>query len=252
MDIWAGIARDDDDEDRWAVSDYAAAMVAGPVAGIPLLGSALSYAVTSTIGTKAFSNSTNPLDNAANRLFADGFTSATWKAISSSEDLTVSDILTGALRDSSAIAQLAGAIDPRAAIVPAALRAARDVAGIAGNATGLVFGESHEDQARKIIDAERKGDRTASTTRSEEVGRLAKELATLTPEARAARLRPLDKDTRKAVETRLRRDKMTSAERGLSSLSKEARARAIGRITAGMDESEKSAYLERLASLGID
>jgi hypothetical protein len=251
-DIWAGISRDDDDEDRWAVSDYAAAMVAGPVSGIPLIGAALSYVTTSTIGTKAFSNSTNPIDNAANRIFRDGLTSATYATFAQEDELDVAAVLSAIQRDTAAIAQLAGAIDPRAAIVPAAIRAVRDAAGLLANAGELVFGESPEDQARKIIDAERKTDTTTRSTRSEEIAKLVKELQPLTPEARAARIRPLDKELAKAVELKLRKNSMTASERALSTLGKDARARAIDKITAGMDDVSKSTYLARIKTLGID
>jgi hypothetical protein len=45
---------------------------------------------------------------------------------------------------------------------------------------------------------------------------------------------------------------MTASERALSTLGKDARARALEKITAGMDDTRKAAYLARLKTLGID
>ncbi len=250
-DVWHGIARDDDDEDRWNPRDYAAAAIAGPLSGLPLLGSGLDYAIRSTIGTKAFANNPNPIDQAVARIMRDGFTSALYRTATAEEDQQLADWLNATLADTSALAQIAGAIDPRAAIVPAAVRLTRDAAGILGNAAGLAWEESATDRARKIIEQERKADTTTSKARTDQAKALAKELETLPAEARERRLAELDRGTRQAVETRLRRQQLTETERGLASLSTPRRAAALARILDTMPAKDREPFLDRLRTLGI-
>lgn len=250
-DIWTSISRDDDDEERWSIQDYVASAIAGPIAGVPLIGSVLEYTVRATIGTKAYTNNPNPADRAMASILTDkGLSSGMWRALSK-EEASLTEILAGATRDTAALAQLIGAFDSRAAIVPAGLRAARDVAGMAGNAGELIFGESTEDQARRIISQERKTDRSGTVERSAEVKRLAKELAGMPTSQREARLRSLEKRQAAAVRSQLKRDSMTSVERGLASLSKEARERAIAKILEVMPEDERRDYRQRLRELGL-
>ena len=250
-DVWQGISRDDDDEDRWNPRDYAAAALAGPLSGLPLIGSGIDYAIRSTIGTKAFANNPNPIDQAVARIMRDGFTSAIYRTATAEEDQQLADWLNATLADTSALAQIAGAIDPRAAIVPAAVRLTRDAAGILGNAAGLVWEESDSDRARKIIEQERKADTTATKARTDQAKALAKELEDLPAEARERRLAELDRGTRQTVESRLRRRQLTETERGLAGLSTARRAAALARILDTMPADQREPFRDRLRALGI-
>jgi hypothetical protein len=250
-DVWQGISRDDDDEDRWNPRDYAASALAGPLAGLPLIGSALDYGIRSLIGTKAFANNPNPIDQAAARLMRDGFTSALWRTATAEEDQQLADWLNATLADSSALAQLAGAIDPRAAILPAAVRLTRDSAGILGNAAELAWGESDTDRQRKILADERKADTTTSKARTDQAKALAKDLGEMPAEQRERRLAEMDKTTRQAVETRLRRRQLTETERGLAGLSIARRASAIARILETLEPAAREPFLDRLRETGI-
>jgi hypothetical protein len=250
-DVWHGISRDDDDEERWSPRDYAASALAGPLSGLPLLGSALDYAIRSTIGTKAFANNPNPIEQAVARIMRDGFTSALWRTATAEEDQQLADWLNATLADTSALAQIAGAIDPRAAIAPAAARLTRDAAGILGNAAGLVWQESDTDRARKIIGEERKADSTATKARAEAVKATARQLEEMPAEARERQLATLDRDTRAAVESRLRRRELTETERGLAALSTARRAAAIARIMETLPPDQRQPFLDRLRAVRI-
>jgi hypothetical protein len=250
-DVWQGISRDDDDEDRWNPRDYAAAALAGPLSGLPLIGSGLDYAIRSTIGTKAFANNPNPIDQAVARIMRDGFTSAIYRTATAEEEQQLADWLNATLADTSALAQIAGAIDPRAAIVPAAVRVTRDVAGILGNAAGLVWEESDTERARKIIEQERKADTTTTKARTDQAKALAKELEELPAEARERRLAELDRTTRQTVESRLRRQQLTETERGLAGLSTPRRAVALARILDTLPPDQREPFLARLRTVGI-
>jgi hypothetical protein len=253
-DVWQSISRDDDDPERWDWKDYIAAMIAGPIAGVPMIGGVLEYIARATIGTKAFTNSANPLDAAAARIFSEkGIKSKLWTMFSEDEPLTISDVLTGAQQDTAALSLLLGFIPgaDKLAIVPSVLRATRDVAGMTSNLIDTVSDETPEQKALAVVQEAKAATKIARDGRSEEITQLAATLAKLDATARANRLANLDKDTRAAVSRKLLASSMSPSEQALASLPKDARAAAIEKITRAMSEAEKSSYLDRLRKLHL-
>jgi orotate phosphoribosyltransferase len=250
-DIAQSLFRDDDDPERWNWRDYLAAMIVGPAQGIPMLGSAFDLAVRGTIGTKAYSNTINPVEAGMGHMFKQ--LPKLWEIATNDTDdhLSINDILTKAQQLTAAIALAAGGFDPRAAIVPALIRAARDAQGAAGNAWGAVTPESADDKALSIAKEFQKTEKTERDGKAEANATLAKELLKLPATERAAKLGKLDKDTRGAVTRKLKAASMTPAEAALARLPKDARTAAIEKITAGMEAAAKADYLDRLKALGL-
>ena len=247
-DIWAGISRDDDDEDRWAWQDYLAAMVAGPVSAVPLYGQAVEWIARASIGTRGYVNSPNPIDQITR-------IPATAKKLQQSiaqdgEEFEVGDILTAAQQLSAASAIVVS--DPRFAIVPAALRVARDAYGMATNTVGMLTEPTADENRLEIIRSIAEDQKAIRDGKAEATAALVKDLAKLPPADLQQRLARLDADTRATVTRKLRAAQMTASEAALEKLTKENRKAAIERITAGMGAEEKSAYLARLKSLGLD
>ena len=250
-DMWRAISRDDDDLELWEPKDYIAAMIAGPLAGVPILGAAMESTIRSLVGSKAYTNNANPIDKAASMLFRDGgFSSATITAMSG-EDVDLTEILAAATRDAGSISQLLAIVSPATAIVPAGLRAVRDVVGIGSNVIGAFSGDTPEDIAARIVREEKEADKKPAENRKQTLDTLAKELAAMPAAQREKRLRQLDKDTRTAISSRLRKADMTPSERSLASLPAAARAKAIARILAELPEEDRKPYLDRLVSIGL-
>jgi hypothetical protein len=250
-DMWRSISRDDDDPELWEPKDYIAAMIAGPLAGVPILGAAMESTIRSLVGSKAYTNNANPIDKAASMLFRDGgFSSATITAMSG-EDVDLTEILAAATRDAGSISQLLAIVSPATAIVPAGLRAVRDVVGIGSNVIGAFSGDTPEDIAARIVREEKEADKKPAENRKQTLDTLAKELAAMPAAQREKRLRQLDKDTRTAITSRLRKADMTPSERSLASLPAAARAKAIARILAELPEEDRKPYLDRLESIGL-
>ena len=250
-DMWRAISRDDDDPELWEPKDYIAAMIAGPLAGVPILGAAMESTIRSLVGSKAYTNNANPIDKAASMLFRDGgFSSATINAMSG-EDVDLTEILAAATRDAASISQLLAIVSPATAIVPAGLRAVRDVVGIGSNVLGAFSGDTPEDIAARIVREEKEADKKPAENRKQTLDTLAKELAAMPAAQREKRLRQLDADTRTAITSRLRKADMTPSERSLASLPAAARAKAIARILAELPEEDRKPYLDRLESIGL-
>lgn len=250
-DIWRSISRDDDDEENWNPEDYIAAMVAGPLSGLPLLGAALEGIVRSLAGSKVYTNSANPLDKAVAQIFREGgISSATWKA-ATADDIDVNEILAAATRDAGNLALLLGPVNPSFAIVPAGLRAVRDIVGIGGNLADVFLPESAEEKAERIIREEKATYKETSTTKRENTDDLLKELMKLDPATREKRLSKLDKDTRRKLLPRIKRAQMTPAERGLAGMPLAPRKQAIDRILKELPAEDRQPYLDRLEKLGI-
>lgn len=250
-DIAQSMFRDDDDPDRWNWRDYLAAMIVGPVQGIPLLGSAFDYVVHGTVGTKAYSTTINPVEAGTTKLVSQ--VSKIWRQATDEKDehLSINDILTKGNQVTAAMALAVGAFDPRAAIVPALLRAARDAQGALGNAWDAVTPESADDKALTIAKEFQKTEKTERDGKAEALAVMVKDLQKLPATERAAKLAKLDKETRGAVTRKLRAANMTPAEAALAKLPKDARAAAIEKITTGMEAPAKADYLDRLKSLGL-
>lgn len=250
-DMWRAISRDDDDLELWQPKDYIAAMIAGPLAGVPILGSGLESAIRSLVGSKAYTNNANPIDKAASMLFRDGgFSMATITAMGE-EDVDLNEILIAATRDAGSISQLLAVISPATAIVPAGLRAVRDVVGIGSNVIGAFSGDTPEDIAARIVREEKEADKKPAENRKQQLDTLAKEISAMPSTQREKRLRQLDKDTRTSITSRLRKADMTPSERSLASLPAAARAKAITRILAELPEQERKPYMERMETLGL-
>jgi hypothetical protein len=250
-DMWRSISRDDDDLELWEPKDYIAAMIAGPLAGVPILGAAMESTIRSLVGSKAYTNNANPIDKAASMLFRDGgFSSATINAMSG-EDVDLTEILAAATRDAGSISQLLAIVSPATAIVPAGLRAVRDVVGIGSNVIGAFSGDTPEDIAARIVREEKEADKKPAENRKQTLDTLAKELAAMPAAQREKRLRQLDADTRTAITSRLRKADMTPSERSLASLPAAARAKAIARILAELPEEDRKPYQDRLESIGL-
>jgi len=250
-DIWLSISRDDDDEENWKPQDYAAAMIAGPLSGIPLMGAALETTIKSLVGSKAYTNNANPIDKAVSYVFRDGFTLATVKA-ASAEEIDLSEILAAATRDAGSISQILGTYTPAFAIIPAGLRAVRDAVGIGSNVIGAFTPESEEEIASRIIREERKASRKETTGTTEDLEAITADLLRLDPAARAKRLAALDKDTRARVEPRLRRAAMSPNERALSSMSLAQRKAAVEKILEALPEARRQPFIDRLEEIGIN
>lgn len=245
-DIFAAITRDDDDPDRWSWRDYLAAILVGPSSGLPIIGTGWETLVRASIGTRAYGNSEGIADQT---LRAAGASQKIWKELSDDapSDWTVNEWLTKSQQLAASAALAAGAFDPRAAIIPAALRLTRDAQGAAAN----LIPETAQQKQHRIIAEVRAEGKPARDTKSAETKKLARELATLDPAAQAARLSRLDPETRRAVLAKLSLSRMTAAEQALHALPKDQRAEAIRRISATMDPSATTAWQSRLQSLHL-
>lgn len=246
-DVWAAMSRDDDDPERWAWNDYLAAMIAGPVNAIPILGQTLEYIDRGLIGTKAYVNSPNPVD-AITRVPATASKLAKQMA---EDDIQVNDVLTASQQLTSAFAAAAGAIDPRFAIVPAALRVTRDTFGLATNFSHLFTEPTADDTRLEIVREFAAQDKTTRTGTKERNDKLAADLLKLPAPERAKAITKLDKDTRTAITRRLRAAEMTSSEAALARLSADTRKAAIEKLAATMTPQEKTAFIDRLRHLGL-
>jgi len=250
-DVWAGISRDDDDEDRWSWRDYLAAMIVGPLSGLPIYGQTFEYFIRSTVGTRAYSSVGSPMESGATRIIPQ--TKKILKAIANDKetDATVNDYLTTAQQIAASFGLLAGSFDPRAAAVPAMLRLVRDAEGAVANTVDVFTRDDLETTTLDLIreaSADDKKTRDGTTATNDA---LAKELAALPKDQRAARLARLPATQRTAIRSRLRAADMTPAEAALSRLSKEARAAVIVKIVSTLTDSERETYLQRLKDLGL-
>jgi hypothetical protein len=223
-------------------------MIAGPISGFPLIGAMTEWGIRASIGTKAFNSSPNPVDQAtripsATRKLAEEITA---------EDMDGMDLLTRGQQLASAVALGVGAFDSRAAIVPAGLRLARDSYGMVTNFASLFMEPSKDDAALEVIREIAADQKEQRDGKSEEIDKLAKDLAKLPADSRALQLAKLDRDTRMRLKRKLKAADMTASETALSRLSKDNRKAAVEKITAGMDDTERRAYTERLRTLGLD
>jgi hypothetical protein len=256
-DTWHAISRDDDDPERWSWQDYLAAAVAGPIAGVPIIGSGIEYIIRSQLGTKAFANSANPLDKAAASIFTQsGVNSKLYEDLAAiaNEDkpLDFTDLISAAQKDSAAAAALIGAFDSRAAIVPALLRAARDLGGITSNIFELVY-ESDQSKIARILEEEKQNTTTTRESRTTTLDDLEAQLITLSPEAREARLAAMDGTQAATLRRRLRTRTLAPDERILDSLPAAQRQAAIARILAAIqDPARREALADRYAILFPD
>jgi hypothetical protein len=219
-DVWKGISRDDDDDDyqNWQPKDYLAAMIAGPIAGVTYLGSAADFLIHKLITRKAFTNSATPIEGA----LAAGLAQIS-KASSHPEKIDLNDIVSL----TRSLGLLATTIDPRAAIVPVALKAARDTYGIAENAGDTFFGESPAEQMHRIIREAKTADKKAKET---------------------ADPKPLT-DRQRARKKVL--DGLTPQERSLKKLPEAIRKDAIEKILQTLPENERESYKLRLQNAGL-
>lgn len=249
-DIWQAISRDDDDPERWAAQDYLAAALAGPSAGVPIIGSAFEYIVRATIGTKAFANSINPIDKAAAALITDnGLSLALLRDLTAvmneEKPLDLTDLLTAAQQDTAKFATLAGAFDTRFAIAPAALRLARDLGGIASNSLGIV----HTTEAQVIdqILAEAKLATTETrTTRVDLTDGLYTQLQKLSPQARETRLQEIartDRTLALTLRNRIRLSSLTPQEKAIEKLPPAQRQATINQILDAIQNPARRAAL---------
>lgn len=249
-DTWQAISRDDDDPERWAAQDYLASALAGPVAGVPIIGSVLEYIVRATFGTKAFANSINPIDKAAAAIITDnGLSLALLRDLTSvmneEKPLDLTDLLTAAQQDTAKFATLAGAFDTRFAIAPAALRLARDLGGIASNSLGIV----HTTEAQVIdqILAEAKLATTETrTTRVDLTDGLYTQLQKLSPEARETRLQEIARTDRTLATTlrnRIRLSSLTPQEKAIEKLPPAQRQATINQILDAIQNPARRAAL---------
>jgi hypothetical protein len=256
-DTWHAISRDDDDPERWSWQDYLAAAVAGPISGVPIIGSGIEYIIRSQLGTKAFANSANPLDKAAASIFTQsGVNSKLYEDLAAiaNEDkpLDFTDLISAAQKDSAAAAALIGAFDSRAAIVPALLRAARDLGGITSNIFELVY-ESDQSKIARILEEEKQNTTTTRESRTTTLDDLEAQLLTLSPEAREARLAAMDGTQAATLRRRLRTRTLAPDERILDSLPTAQRQAAIARILAAIqDPARREALADRYAILFPD
>jgi len=219
-DVWKGISRDDDDNDykNWQPKDYLAAMIAGPIAGVTYLGSAADFLIHKLITGKAFTNSATPIEGA----LAAGLAQIS-KASSHPEKIDFNDIVSL----TRSLGLLATTIDPRAAIVPVALKAARDTYGIAENAGDVFFGESPAEQMHSIIREAKAADKKAKETAP--------------PKALTDR-----QLARKKV-----LDELNPQERSLKKLPEAIRKDAIEKILQTLPENERESYKLRLQNAGL-
>lgn len=249
-DTWQAISRDDDDPERWAAQDYLASALAGPVAGVPIIGSVLEYIVRATFGTKAFANSINPIDKAAAALITDnGLSLALLRDLTAvmneEKPLDLTDLLTAAQQDTAKFATLAGAFDTRFAIAPAALRLARDLGGIASNSLGIV----HTTEAQVIdqILAEAKLATTETrTTRVDLTDGLYTQLQKLSPQARETRLQEIARTDRTLATTlrnRIRLSSLTPQEKAIEKLPPAQRQATINQILDAIQNPARRAAL---------
>lgn len=219
-DTWKAMSRDDDDDDyqNWQPLDYVAAMIAGPIAGVTYLGSAADFLIHKLITGKAFTNSATPIEGALAASLAQ-----ISKASTSPDKIDLNDIVSL----TRSLGLLATTIDARAAIVPVALKAARDGYGIAENAGDLFFGESPAEQMHRIIREAKAADKKA------------KETATPKPltERQLARKEVLDG--------------LTPQERSLKDLPEAIRLDAIEQILLTLPENERESYKLRLQNAGL-
>jgi hypothetical protein len=98
---------------------------------------------------------------------------------------------------------------------------------------------------------EKKAGGKVTKERTAQVKTLAQELEKMPAEGRERRLAELDRDTRAAVESRLRRRELSETERGLAALPVARRAAALRRILDGMEEPKREPFLDRLRTVGI-
>lgn len=251
-DLAQTLFRDDDDPDKWEWEDYVAGLIVGPLSALPLIGSAFEYAVRSTVSSRAFLNTSSPIDAGLSKLFSK--IPSIWKDATDGKtdpSATINDYLTTAQQVTSAAAQVAGAFDPRAAALPAVVRLIRDAQGLAANAYDALTGDTPDDAALAIVRTFQEADKKARDGNAEASKALAKELLAATPTDRAARLAKLPPKERSAMKQKLRAAEMTASETALSNLSAEARIAAVEKILATLPESQRQAYRDRLASLGL-
>lgn len=248
-DVWRTISRDGDDEENWQPQDYIAAMIAGPISGLALIGSVLEYTIRSIVGSKAYGNNPNPVDKAVATLA---------QTIRSTSQITEGDVdleeiitISNAMRTSSAMAQIVGVFDSRAAAAPAALRLLRDTFGILTNTADLVSPDSPADTAARIIREEAEVAKDGSKTRTETNKDIAAELAKLSAPQREKRLRAMEPAQRRAVSHILLRRDMTPDERKLANLPTAAREKAITRILAELDPEDQVTFRDRMDELGF-
>lgn len=251
-DIALQMFRDKDDPDDWSWKDYLAAAIAGPLNAIPIIGSAMEYGIRKLAGGQAYVNSINPFDAGMAR--AVSIIPRIYKEVTDGLEtkMNLNEALTLGQQAAASLAMVAGAADPRVAIVPAVLRLLRDIQGAAANALEVINGPSADDQALEIARELGEGAKEEKELTTERRQDLIKELAKLEPEARNERMKTLSKKDRLALKAVFRTNALTPSERAIRALPKEQRHEAVKRITAGMSEGEAAAYRARLKRLKVD
>jgi hypothetical protein len=251
--FWRTISRDEDDPEHWQIRDFVAAAVAGPVSGYGIVGGAAQSAIFGIIGNGAFPNSMNPADAAINRLASSGISSSLYRTLQK-EQPSLYDVLRSTSSDTGALALLAGVWTPKAAIIPAATRAARDAVGLATNAYKAAIGPQPEDIARRIIAETRETTNQQRADRQTQLDQLSQQYANLLledPTQAQLLLDRQDKETQRALLARHRRTDLTETQRALLSMSQENRAATIERILQALPESDREPYKQTLQAAGL-
>jgi hypothetical protein len=249
--LFMSMFRDDADDD-WNIEDFLAAAIAGPIAGLGWFGSGLEYIIRASIGTRAFTNSANPIDNAAANLLG-GRLLKIAQLYRDDQPITFDDVLGAARADSSAFALLAGSIDPRLAIVPVALRAAGDAVGITRNGLDLLMGDKDEDEADIIAQAKEEAKKQATTAKDsrKDEWREFSRLDPLAQDKRLAELRTTNPALARTLSNKRDTVQLSQNERDLKALPKELREATARQILDALPPDARAAREARFQSLEI-
>ena len=249
--LFMSMFRDDADDD-WNIEDFLAAAIAGPIAGLGWFGSGLEYIIRASIGTRAFTNSANPIDNAAANLLG-GRLLKIAQLYRDDQPITFDDVLGAAKADSSAFALLAGSIDPRLAIVPVALRAAGDAVGITRNGLDLIMGDKDEDEADIIGQAKEEAKKQAAAAKDtrKDDWRDFSRLDPLAQDKRLAELRTTNPALARTLSNKRDTVQLSQNERDLKALPKELREATARQILDALPPAERPARESRFRSLEI-
>jgi len=241
------MSREDDDDD-WSLDDYVMAAIAGPLSGLPIFGAILETglrAIVNGLGgdVSIFSNSSNPLDKAADGIIKNRFINA----LQSDEEAAVSELIQDALADTRAWSQILGTFNKSAAIVPVALRVIKDAYGVIDN----ILPDTHTETDAEII-ADLEGEaKDLKSTKKKEMDDLLEELSKLSPEARETRLDQMNQSQARPIRSKLKKEQLTKNERALNRLSTKVRAEAISALLKHRSPNQRLILIERLEAVGV-
>ena len=245
-DLWHAISREEDEE--LSLDDYIYAGIAGPLTGLPLLGSIVDTGLRNAINAlggdlQIFTNSTNPLDKAA----FDMFRGRTLKKLTDDTDDDAGEIMKAILSDSRAWAQVLGIFAKATAIVPVTARAVRDAYGMIENA----LPDSPEDEQGRILDQFLEESKEASDEASDRKEILLEELQGMDESAQKDRLQELDKTLARSLMKSLSDATLTENEKKLRRIPTKERHKAIQAILKTLAPADRGAYLQRLREVKI-